>query len=581
MNARVWAQEATSWYFSHLDPYDSHQSNCKAYLRPPVVALTLAVLNHYDHWMDSLPRETDVGTFECNQKVDEAYEKLTRRTKARLEAFLMGIQMAVAGLHSETLPSVPPPPKSNESLGLIDGLVGFGSQKSTAATVLTTTTTNTTQCPQMGVEEVGLRLELYIRTLSRVQAQHTECVVNAEPPRALRARARSMALALVETVGTVRQQSPVLFKLLSMLLQELLAVDVLGETTLRAVRKITSRYEQKTSFASLAFLSSPDDSAALQLVPLVMDLLKYVQAHQEELVEECELERMLSLTIPAALRSVFKELEFQSIGHLLQVCHEYQTTLENLQLPPSQGTQDKTAIRQALKDLQREVLVVNGTTLPPVSSRAELLELLKNSLQNTSFQVTRQRRRRRRHKHRSPQPPQVALPSDEVASEDVSAYLNTTTDDDEDSTTSGDEQGQPTQANGGSTTPTFHLTTVNSLTRRLLVAASRTGTGGDAYFVVRDLFGGEGVSVVPTARKGATMEITSRTTQSLTIRVYATFNIQPMGSANSLIQLHTVTKEVISLRQRKGALVERKHEWRQCSIRPALYEKVNEWNTPS
>jgi hypothetical protein len=30
----------------------------------------------------------------------------------------------------------------------------------------------------------------------------------------------------------------------------------------------------------------------------------------------------------------------------------------------------------------------------------------------------------------------------------------------------------------------FHLSTIDVLTRRLLIAASRTGNGGDAYFFV-------------------------------------------------------------------------------------------------
>ena len=30
----------------------------------------------------------------------------------------------------------------------------------------------------------------------------------------------------------------------------------------------------------------------------------------------------------------------------------------------------------------------------------------------------------------------------------------------------------------------FHLSTIDLLTRRLLIAASRTGMGGDAYFIV-------------------------------------------------------------------------------------------------
>ena len=153
------------------------------------------------------------------------------------------------------------------------------------------------------------------------------------------------------------------------------------------------------------------------------------------------------------------------------------------------------------------------------------------------------------------------------------------------------------------------------MTRRLLIASSRTGTGGDAYFVVKDLFGGEDVEVVPSqvmptygrAARTGTIEILVRLS-SVTIKCHASFDVYPkslVGDCEPLIQLHTTTTETIGLQEVRACdsageevggrsddseeetkfLLQEKETsrtgWRTLSIRPALYEKVETWNTPS
>lgn len=175
------------------------------------------------------------------------------------------------------------------------------------------------------------------------------------------------------------------------------------------------------------------------------------------------------------------------------------------------------------------------------------------------------------------------------------------------------------------------LNTIDRMTRRLLVAASRTGTGGDAYFVVRDLFGGDEVEVVPASRPsvddhvhghtigGPTIELVVRLA-SVTIRCHGIYDVYPKGGreCEPLIRLHTTTSEMVALREvRVGAnsatgsvpsppgaleierspsssparapptvlvLQERMESFtgeRSLSVRPASYERVQVWNTPS
>ena len=135
---------------------------------------------------------------------------------------------------------------------------------------------------------------------------------------------------------------------------------------------------------------------------------------------------------------------------------------------------------------------------------------------------------------------------------------------------------------------------------------------------MRDLFGGEEVDVVPAkvlphhvraSRLGST-DIEVRFA-SVTIRCHSSFDIYPSGRCDCepLIQLHTTTSEIIHLRELRSCdsatssesrcleddgsrssnetenlvLQEQPNQTgrRILSIRPALYEKVQDWNTPS
>ena len=133
------------------------------------------------------------------------------------------------------------------------------------------------------------------------------------------------------------------------------------------------------------------------------------------------------------------------------------------------------------------------------------------------------------------------------------------------------------------------------MTRRILVAASRTGTGGDSYFVVRDLFGGEDVEVLPSLQgSGGTIELIVRLA-SVTIKCHGRYDVYPKpfdDRCEPLIQVHTTTEETVSMHEVRSTdghktvltLQEKMTDVtgnRSLSIRPALYEKVADWRTPS
>lgn len=349
---------------------------------------------------------------------------------------------------------------------------------------------------------------------------------------------------------------------------------------------------------------------------------------------------------------------------------------------------DSRAIKQALRDLRREVITVNGHILPPVHKLKELVGILRETLTSRpvklrdvaiagSATVRRGRSRRGRHGggSRAPRPSgsdtgrtrsggestsDITAASGGPSSSDESGFSSDPTGLSDGSDTDfissgneGDTDGSVSrrQVEGGvagerpqlaaaarkSKRRQFNVNALDIMTRRLLIAASRTGTGGDAYFVVRDLFGGEDVEVVtseqsipygqmPRRVSDCTIELTVRLA-SIVIKCHSRFDVYPKAlvrECEPLIQLYTTSTEVIQLQEVRAdpppvvggtnghgdgegkdsggggdggegtngggdvptVLVcqEKKTETtgqRIVSIRPAMYERVENWKTPS
>jgi hypothetical protein len=573
------AQDAAGWYYSHLDPHSSNESNIQRYLRTPVVGLTVQTLQHSSkppppavngekpaestinnnsstsngsggsNWRQYLQVEeannaTGNGTTAAERKMlQQQYASLSRRTKARMEAFLAGCSLAVPGPEEGVDASKNKNGKNAESssamISLQDGLSGFGISSSPPSTgtvsrsPLSSRTPSLTEKmgrtvmgqipdpnlanhPQISQEDLVARLELYIRTVQRARNLNEECVIAMEPPKAIRVRARYTTYAFVATAAYVRNISPVLTRLLHCLTMEVLAVECVAEEITKVVRRIVSEYEHGTSFASLAFLSTPEVNADSLLLPLILKYVKYLQSDWERLVRECELERMLARAVDPEIRKLFKTIEFRSIGHLLEVCHEFRDKLQNIELAPNVCAvaenvntlcNNPEAIRQALRDLRREVITVNGHVLPPVTSRKELINLLIQTLNSRTLTAVPPRKKRNSRKkntilknHSAPDlnhHHNTDFSSDAQSSPEKQRHIPPAPHDDAiisdlsaddspgfDSSTAVDTSPEGNDKKHRRRRSKFHLSTIDVLTRRLLIAASRTGNGGDAYFFV-------------------------------------------------------------------------------------------------
>jgi len=683
MNARGLAQELVAWYLDQIDPLKPHASNVESYFRGPVTVLTADVLHKSsatngskatattasavedghspeDHPLNAPETPKDWHKYLVTETASKDRESLSERSISRLDAFLEGVALAVISENPAAPPEKPGPSKriystasSSDSFGLVEGLVGFKNITIGSRSILphrepinrqnSATSGKIARCPQISETELVTRLELYIRCLHRVLAQHHDCVVALEPAKALRARTRSLVRAFVATVGTVQHVSPVLSRLLTVLTKELLAVSTLSENLTRVIRRIVSDYVHTTSFASLAFLSSPEAAADQRLTPVILKYLLYLQKNWQHCERECDVERFLTVALDPEMRYTFKHAEFQSIGHLLEVCSAFRQELQNIQLmvPPKKPmtpSQEEELLNQAVLDLQREVITVNGSILPTVTNRTDLIELLANAL-NTRSVLTGVRSGKKtstsRRKSRKTPPPPPSIKTREHSESESDGAVGVSG-----STSSGADAGYQSGSSGvnefstpnakgsisensNTATPTprrrstFRLSTVDFLTKRLLLAASRTGIAGDAYFVVRDLFGGDGVEVVaskqyPFTVRPATIDLLVRLA-SVTIKCHASFDVYPkslVGETEPLIQIHTTTTETILLQEVRApdqqqhasasinnnhtadsplsgpvmVLQERQTEnsgKRILSVKPALYEKVEVWNTPS
>mmetsp|Transcript_21161 Transcript_21161/g.32299 ORF Transcript_21161/g.32299 Transcript_21161/m.32299 type:complete len:640 (-) Transcript_21161:29-1948(-) len=600
--ARHLANSVASWYLATLDPYAPHSQNVELRLRHPVHVVTRCILYGNIGGIEAGGTEELEALFNDDDAEikDGGPETLTRRSAARMEAFLASCADA---LRADDDPHHDEPRELADEDGK-DTIIKKTIPRPSATPTRATSTASSSKTPKIHRQiehgELLLRLDLYCRTLRRIRSiadysngtkQLQECIIQCEPKKSIRSRARLIIQTFLGNVDCVRDVHKTLMSLILKATLEVLAVEIWCEELSTTVDRLASEYEHKVSFGSLAFLSSPDSSVETHLAPLLTKYFEYLQMNWESLVSKCEIERMLRAVLDRDLRFFFKNAVFHSVGHILDVCRDERGFLDNIALPPpwkegvfgnaSGGDSNKdmdaainsycsdaALVSQALRDLRREVITVNGQILSPAHDVPELAEYLgqilnssqvKKSLGETKGSILRSSRRRLKKR--------VSNYTSDFGLESESDFF------------SGGESDS-------SVASKVDVGLVDVLARRLLIAASRTGAGGDAYFVVRDLFGGDEVEVVPHHSSGrvnqGTIEIIVKMTSAI-MKSHAKFDIfaKPCGDSDPLIQFHTTTTETLTLQQSVDGstvlLKEKKTKmtgWKTLAIRPAYYEKI-------
>lgn len=123
---------------------------------------------------------------------------------------------------------------------------------------------------------------------------------------------------------------------------------------------------------------------------------------------------------------------------------------------------DPALVKQALRDLRREVITVNGQVLQPCHSQMELAEQLGQILNSKTLVDSV---KGGLSKRKSVRKRRVSAYSSDFGLELESDFSGT-------------------ESDASLTKGNIDVGLVDVLTKRLLIAASRTGTGGDAYFIV-------------------------------------------------------------------------------------------------
>ncbi len=487
--------------------------------------------------------------------------KLSRRSLARMEAFLTSCALALPDETISTYVDGDYSSKKNQPINSLQSLRNYVSSYNKNNEVSSSRKSKRKQkYPQIKFTDIALRLELYIRNLRRIYAlreqqgelindksNNTECVINFDPPRIFHSRIQMLLNSLIATTNSVGSMRPILTQLLTNLTRELLAVEHLSDGLNGYIRKIVLEYEHLTSFASLAFLSSPRDSAETHLSPLLLKYLDYLKTEWKICIEECKLETTLARAMNPNMRRVFKTTEFVSIGHLLEVCQEYKDQLENIIVLPKDfnengigntfddGSPDDTiavavngdlkdvkkgnvgttkAVKQALRDLRREIITINGFLCPPVQSLTELVKLLKERLHTRTVKLkdkklgfikkgTIQDGGTTQHMDSSSDDQCESESGTSYSDNDIISSGNEGDTDGSDACYSpkksqSDHRNKDVIAHESKCLSgtkydgtikvmkrrSFNMKAIDLITQRLLIAASRTGSGGDAFFVV-------------------------------------------------------------------------------------------------
>jgi hypothetical protein len=583
------ARSAVHWYRSKMDVHRCNEDNVQTVLRTVVAHATTEVL--------SCPLPTPASSPSSSTSSSSSLHPLSRRHQARMEAFLAGCTLAVP----------------NHRNGA-----------------------KTKKYPQIPEADLQVRLELYLRSLQRFVITNSnngsnstvtdECVIITESNKDIRARARITTNAFVATATYVGNVTAILTRLLVCLTMEVLAVEHVSEDELIEMilkRRVVSEYVHGTSFASLAFLSTPEVNADTLLTPLIVKYLQLLQKDWKRWVNECEMERLIisRSSLPASTRSLFKTIEFQSIGHLMEVCHEFKHELTCIKMPSQVLSTSTDNAASSTFQLKRHVITLNGLPLPPVTgNRSDLVEMLTSAIMNdnavsgsgmahsqskqsTKGYLGKERQRRKAAQHRRPL--QARGNANQAYNDDSSLTMPSDfeLDHDDEYLSSDAEPRDYLVAKKIRKTVVDKKNEISradaavwaqTLASKLLQCASYTGKNGSAYHVVKDLFGGEHVRVIPTTTsmnhilelrkrgyngtlaidfKGSMTDASSR----VTVTIHDCFDVYPndlppeAGYCEPLVQFHTNSKEKVEL-----PTADRKFDKSNnmsLSIRPSLHNE--------
>mmetsp|Transcript_1634 Transcript_1634/g.2075 ORF Transcript_1634/g.2075 Transcript_1634/m.2075 type:complete len:659 (+) Transcript_1634:104-2080(+) len=377
---------------------------------------------------------------------------------------------------------------------------------------------------QISEEDLKQRLECYISALWATANAATQCELNKEiykgdPIGSAKAEKEGAAALLManERADSARLQATItsfvnvclaqaalvpnmtllqnirprnlLTPLVESLCMEVLGVPDVDANTKEKISVLVIGYEKQHSFFQTA-----DSNARRVLAPLLAELLQWLRRNEDSLVANSATEGMLAV-IPEDLRYQLKNQVYYSAEHFLEVFNTLRPRLEKLPIPLHPLLEDTTMdAAQAMKDMHRERLTLNGPEVPSTDVPIllfdiihELLnaQLLKENIEPESSTTTATN-------EEGKESTEGVMDTGTVKPPLVATATNG-------ATSGGDAM------NARHDMP--HSCLTDHLVMRTINAASRTASGGDAFFIVQDLYGGDGVLVKQSAVTAPPIEI--------------------------------------------------------------------------
>jgi hypothetical protein len=166
MEARFYSKFVASWYFSTIDPYAQHASNVASRLRHPLHVVTRRILYGDVKVGDSVEDELEGLFNDDDAEIKEGPEALTRRSAARMEAFLASCSAALReedhpimkGGSGKTIECVAVAAEGGGK-GMDAGGLGDGKKEKR-----TSSSSKPRSFRQIDLGDLLLRLEVYCRT---------------------------------------------------------------------------------------------------------------------------------------------------------------------------------------------------------------------------------------------------------------------------------------------------------------------------------------------------------------------------------------------------------------------------------
>lgn len=331
---------------------------------------------------------------------------------------------------------------------------------------------------------------------------------------------------------------PLLAPLLVDLVKEVLGLPCIDATTEERLDGVLGDYERQHSWWQPIEVNVEN-----VLKGLLDDFVVWLRLNDDAIAANCATEEMLA-GIDPELRRRLKSQVYYSADHFMSVFKQFEAALSHLPIPlhPLLDHSIDMDEAQAYKDMLREKFCLNGDSVPPhecpdrvhVAIVASLDRYLAKSKSERARRLARQASTAAAPSPKeapstkpaasqtlpppapgeesapaaSGDPPSEELPaaSDRPSEGPPSTPATTTTDERRSSSTHAPGQDGAQDAGSGGQ-PCHHAALARHLCMRTIHATSRTASGGDAFFIVQELYGGDGVLVKQSCVTAPPIEI--------------------------------------------------------------------------